>query len=240
MKRIVCILMVVMLLLCCVACGNNTDDPTTPSNNNGTQSSETTGDNKNPNNDNQGNSGNVTLDAVLGAKASPESDFEITDYGDVVEVSKYLGDDEIVVIPETINGKKVTRIGAYVFANDYHPNTKAVKLSDGITTVSTSAFGLNAVLEIFVAGSGLVEIGEGSFQNCSSLSTVVLNEGVKTLGSACFSSCAKLEEIEIPSSVTEIHRLAFYYAAENFTIVGVTGSAAETYANEQQITFRAK
>ena len=239
-KKIICSLMVIMLMLCCLACGNTTDGPTKPSDNGETQFSDTTGDNGGTG-DIYGNTEKVTLDAVLDAKASPESDFEITDYGDgVVEVSKYLGDDEIVVIPETINGKTVTRIGAYVFANDHHPNTKAVRLSDGIKTISTGAFGLNVVLEIFVAGDGLEEIGEAAFHNCSSLSSVVLKDGVKTLGSACFSSCDKLKEIELPDSITEIHRLAFCYPAENFKIIGVAGSAAETYATEQQIEFKPK
>ena len=55
-----------------------------------------------------------------------------------------------------------------------------------------------------------------------------------------FVSCDNLLEIEIPASVTEIAKSAFYAASEDFVIVGEAGSVAETYANENNIKFRVK
>lgn len=240
MKKVIAMLLAVVLVLGLAACGNGNGDATEPK-------KTTSGNEQSTDNQTEGTtgtpvaSGDVTLDKVLNANESPESDFEILDYGNgIVELTKYLGDDEIVVIPSTVNGKEITQIGAYVFANDYHPNTKAVRLSDSVKVVNQGAFGLNETLEIFVAGSGLEEIGDGAFQSCTKLSEVVLNDGLVKLSSACFSDCIMLLSLEIPSSVTDIHMLAFYPCADGFTIVGMAGSAAEQHATSEGINFKAQ
>ena len=227
-KSIVIALLLTLLTMSLVACGTNvTPEQLTSSNNKANNGSVV--------------SDKITVDDLMNAAESPEEDFEITDYGDgIVELSKYLGDDSIVVIPATVNGKAITRIGAYVFANDYHPNTKAVRLSKSIRVVDTGAFGLNETIEVFVAGDGLEEIGEGAFQGCVNLCEVILNDGLLKLGSACFSDCVSLTTIEIPDSVSEIHMMAFYPYSDGFSIVGSSGSYAERFCEEQDITFKEK
>ena len=183
----------------------------------------------------------ITLENVMSAPESPESDFEVIEYSEeIIELSKYLGDDEIVVIPETVNGKAITRLGAYVFANDYHPNVKAVKLSDSIKTIDDSAFGLNQHIEIVVTGTQLELISEGAFQGCSNLHTVSINDKLITLEGASFVDCKKLKSIYLPMSTVEIHPLAFYDLSEDFVIYGENGSAAEEFAASQGITFKVK
>lgn len=240
MKKIIAILLVVIMITGLTACGNNNpastdlEDTTSESEQSSTNQTEN-------NNDDPIVSSSISIEDVMNAKESPEKDFEIVDYGDgIVEITKYLGDDVIVVIPATVNGKAITRIGAYVFANNYHPNTKAVRLSDSVKVVDTGAFGLNNSLEIFIAGSDLEEIGEGAFQNCVNLREVVLNDGLLRLASACFSECTSLLSIEIPDSVSEIHMLAFYPCAEGFTIIGSNNSAAADHAASEGITFQSK
>ena len=183
--------------------------------------------------------GKITLDAVMNYPESPESDFECADHGNGdVELLGYLGDDEIVVIPETWNGKKITTISSYVFANE--SPIKAIRLSDSVKEVMDGAFGVNQSLEIFVCGSGVENIGVGAFQECRNLHTVKLNEGLKTIEGVAFGGCDSLLELEIPASVTEIQPMTFTNASENLVIVGAAGSEAERFAASEGIEFRAK
>lgn len=95
------------------------------------------------------------------------------------------GDQELageVVIPEKINGKKVTSIEQYGFSRC--ASITSVQLPDTIR-----------------------EIGEGAFMSCG-LKKINIPNGVKTIRESTFHS-SKLEEIVIPSSVTTIEDSAF-------------------------------
>ena len=228
MKKIVSIFIVFMMVLCVVGCGNKEENKE----NNGNQ-------NQTENNNGDNESGKITLEDVMNAPESPESDFLCYDNADgTVLLVNYLGDDEIVVIPETWKGKKITAIASYVFAND--SPVKAIRLSDFVTTVMQGGFGINKNLEIFVAGSGLKVIEQVAFQECTNLHTVILNNGLETIEGFTFSGCKNLTELEIPENVIEIQPLIFYNGPENLVIIGKTGSTAEEYANKEGIEFRAK
>lgn len=228
MKKIVSIFLVFMMILCVAGCGNKEENKE----NNGNQ-------NQTENNNGDNESGKITLEDVMKAPESPESDFRCYDMSDgTVTIVNYLGDDEIVVIPETWKGKKITKISSYVFAND--SPVKAIRLSDSIKEVMDSAFALNKSLEIFVSGSGMENIGIGAFQECTNLHTAVLNDGLKIIEGASFGGCKNLLELEIPESVIEIQPMTFYNGPENLVIIGKTGSTAEEFANKEGIEFRAK
>lgn len=218
-----------MMVLCVAGCGNKEGEN---KENNGNQ-------NQTENNKGDNESSKITLEDVMNATESPESDFECADHGDGdVELLNYKGDDEIVVIPNTWKGKKITTVSSYVFAND--SPVKAIRLSDSVTTVMQGAFGINGNLEIFVAGSGLKKIGIGAFQECTNLHTAVLNDGLETIEGVAFGGCDSLLELEIPESVTEIQPMTFYNGPENLVIIGKPGSTAEQFANKEEIEFRAK
>ncbi|MBQ7882292.1 MAG: leucine-rich repeat protein [Treponema sp.] len=52
--------------------------------------------------------------------------------------------------------------------------------------------------------TGLTEIGEKAFQDCSSLTSIVIPEGVTSIENYAFSDCSNLASVEIPASVTNI------------------------------------
>ena len=238
MKKIL-LLLLISVMTCCVACGEKQV---------GTQQEKeketvVVGSDKNDNK--QEASGTekieVTLDNVMNAPASPESDFEVIEYSEeIIELSKYLGDDEIVVIPETVNGKAITRLGAYVFANDYHPNVKAVKLSDSIKTIDDSAFALNQSLEIVIFGKALEKVGLGAFQASENIHSIIVNDNLITVEGLAFCGCTSLTDITLPASATDIHFTAFDGHHEEFVIYGESSSAAEDFAASQGITFKVK
>lgn len=230
------IVLAIILVIYFVFFGNNKQDNNV---NNDTNVNE----NNQGNNDTENelpNDYKITLEDVMNHPVSPESDFEITDFGEgIVMLNDYLGDDDIVVIPETVDGKKITRIGKFAFSND-RSNIRAIKLSDSVRILEEHAFGLNKKIEILVAGSGLEEIGIGAFQLCENLNTVVLNEGLLKLEGGSFSNCDKLLSIEVPESVTYISPGAFYGQPDDFTIIGASGSVAEEHAKLSDIKFQVK
>ena len=58
----------------------------------------------------------------------------------------------------------------------------------------------------------LTEIGEEAFYACDSLEEVNIPYGITTIGKGAFQWNSKLRNIQLPSTVTHIEDLAFYYA----------------------------
>ena len=141
----------------------------------------------------------------------------LTDYtytvtsGNNAKINGYVGTDSTVKVPARIDGYNVTGIDSYTFKN----NTRITKvtLSEGIKTV-----------------------GYGAFLNCTSLTEVTLPETATSIGTYAFKGCTNLEKIVIPAGVTSINANSFT-GCSNVTIYGVTGSFAQTYANNNSIPF---
>ena len=53
-------------------------------------------------------------------------------------------------------------------------------------------------------------IGDYTFQNCSSMTTAILGEGVTSIGQYAFSRCDKLQSIVIPDAVTSVGEAVFW------------------------------
>lgn len=66
------------------------------------------------------------------------NDFEYEVDGDSVTITKYNGNEEIVNIPEKINGVNVTVIGESAFENN--TNIKTVSIPDSVTNIKEEAF----------------------------------------------------------------------------------------------------
>lgn len=96
-----------------------------------------------------------------------------------VTVTGWHGNSRILNIPETIDGKKVTKIGKEAFYKC--ANLTVVSFSDRIE-----------------------EIGNFAFYGCSSLKNVQLPSSLKNLGSASFGNCPYLESLYIPSSIERV------------------------------------
>ena len=88
------------------------------------------------------------------------------------------------VVPETLNGYKVTALDEGCFAE----NTELTQV--------TLPESLNA-------------IGESAFYGCEKLTGITIPESVTAIGTNAFSGCASLTEICVPASVTQIGAYAF-------------------------------
>ena len=56
-------------------------------------------------------------------------------------------------------------------------------------------------------GEGMVEIGEGAFEGCTSLTIVKLPASLKLIRQNAFASCTSLQKVILPESVTKVNCL---------------------------------
>ncbi len=184
-------------------------------------------------------SGEITMEMLLTTEPASENDFEsFNDYENMeCTIVTYLGDAEILVIPEEIDGCKVIAINKYTFAND--SSVKAISLPDTVEELETGVFGSNSNLELVDLGDGLKTIGEGAFFGCENLTSLILPDGLETISSKGICNTG-IMTIEIPASVTYIGSTGVYNIDGLDLIIGESGSTAEEYALEYGIEFQVK
>ena len=88
----------------------------------------------------------------------------------------------------------------------------------------------------FVLPASLTVIGDEAFAGAS-FGYVRLPEQAVTIGRHAFADCPDLAYIYIPAATTEIDPTAFANV-QGLTIIGVSNSAAEAYANEHGFAFK--
>ncbi|WP_037322935.1 leucine-rich repeat domain-containing protein [Ruminococcus sp. NK3A76] len=152
--------------------------------------------------------GTVELGLQIEARAETYRDYEYTLLDDgTVEISKYNENDTEVIIPETIDGKKVTSIGYYAFADC--SVIKKITIPYGVTTIGSYAFyGCYDLISIVIPESVSV-IDSSAFYWCVNLSDITIPNSVKSIGMYAFEHCESLTSIQIPESVTSIGYAAF-------------------------------
>lgn len=82
---------------------------------------------------------------------------------------------------------------------------KAVKKLDGAFNANSEITSFDE-LKYF---TGITSIGDGEFQNCSSLASIELPNSVTIIGETAFSYCNSLTTIELPAKVATVERGAF-------------------------------
>ncbi|MCD8382977.1 MAG: fibronectin type III domain-containing protein [Clostridiales bacterium] len=92
-----------------------------------------------------------------------------------------------------------------------------------------------------VVKSGVTSIGSWTFYGCA-VTSVTIADTVTSIGAGAFYDCPFLTSVTIPASVKSIGSEAFGYdwdgsVMSNFVIYGYSGTAAETYAKSNGITF---
>lgn len=116
-----------------------------------------------------------------------------------------------------------------------------IKFNEGLETIGNLAFNTWGSFEKITLPSTVKSIGEECFNSYKPY-LIELNDGLERVGKHAFICNFANQSVKIPASVTEIGEKAFGYSdsgkkAENFTIYGYRGTAAETYANENGFTF---
>lgn len=235
MKKKMNLVLVLLLMFVLAGCGktavsDNTDKPST---------NEQVGTEKEKEKKEENVSkGEVSLEAVKKASETDESDFEYEEIEGGVSISKYVGNDKIVVIPEEINGKSVLEVGEQAFSNN--EMLEGIKIADSVTVLNRMSFSNCTNLNVVVMGNNVKEVKMQAFLMCTSLKDVELNNRLEILGDSCFSYTEALKEIYIPDSVVKVDRPFLEDGLSNVTIITEAGSAAEQYANEYGFECKTK
>lgn len=89
------------------------------------------------------------------------------------------------------------------FNHTYSEDTEHTITISNVTGTDIGAFHNTNITEIFIP-SGVVSLGQGTFNSCGSLEVVTLSEGLTTISMSCFTACDSLTEITVPKSVISI------------------------------------
>lgn len=112
---------------------------------------------------------------------TPESEFELLAYGEGYMISKYLGDQKVVVIPPEIRGRKVLRIGNEAFV-------RRGRFLLGSWDESS--------IEKVVIPNTISIIGDRAFWGCEKLHTVIAHDGIISIGDYAFTGCTSLSRLD--------------------------------------------
>lgn len=100
----------------------------------------------------------------------------------------------IVTIPETIDGLKVTAIGSYAFSCAF---VDKVILPNSLVFISNSAFESCHITSVSIPES-VVDIGENAFWGCQ-ITSLFIPKNVECISEGAFSSIPGLESIQVDS-----------------------------------------
>ena len=131
-------------------------------------------------------------------------------YPDHAELISYLGTDEAVVLPETVNGTPLRKIGAdafsklIAFSESGHLPVKSVTIPDSVEEIGEGAFFHCLELKEVQGGKGLKRIGARAFQSCTVLQNLELPDGLLEIGGYAFSECDALTTISLPAGIERI------------------------------------
>jgi len=129
-----------------------------------------------------------------------------TNLDSTLTITNYTGSGGDLVVPETINGLSVSKIGDYAFYET--TNLTSVALPNGVTSIGKSAFGHITSLTNIVLPAGLISIGDFTFWSCSKLATADIPSSVTTIGQYAF-AFSGLTSVVIPDGVTTIRYSTF-------------------------------
>jgi hypothetical protein len=183
----------------------------------------------------------TTFPAVAKAE-TPVTDFKYKAVdGQTIEITEYLGNDSQVDIPEKIEGKKVTHIGAAAFRGK---TTLTQVHAPNVTTIKDSAFSGCSNLTRFWSFK-TSSIGDSAFENCTSLNHAPSLLDCTQIGTDAFLNCTSLTTVELPASVTTLGNHCFGYFSTGttytlnpaFSISCTAGSAALKYAQANKIKY---
>ena len=160
--------------------------------------------------------GLVTLAAMAvlcavcaGAETSGNYEYTVLDDG-TVKITQYNGTADILRIPDTISGKKVTVLGDKAFDNCTFTE---LYIPNGITSIGKNTFeDCDSIKSVTIPGS-VETIGDYAFSGCGALATVTVSEGVTRICDYAFNFCTKLSSVSLPDSLNRVGLKAFYSTA---------------------------
>ena len=145
----------------------------------------------------------VKQNTVVNATVASEFEFDEK----TSAITKYLGSEAQVIIPDVINGNDVETIGEDAFASNEY--IKEVVIPDGVTAIETEAFMNCPNLKTVSIPSDIASIDPLAFFMCENLENINLGKKLTEIQTNTFYGCSNLKKIAIPNTVTYICDYAF-------------------------------
>lgn len=133
-------------------------------------------------------------------------EFKFTIKDGEVNISKYVGRETDIVIPEMIGKNKVVGIGSHAFECPFWLQT--ISIPETVREIGSYAFQKTRLEELVIPHS-IKKIEFGTFYKCSELRLVVLPNDLKEIENYAFWGCKSLERIELPKGLEVIGCRAF-------------------------------
>ena len=147
--------------------------------------------------------------------------YYITEAGEA-SITKYTGSSKILVVPDTLGGCPVTRIGSNSFAN--HKWLERITLPDSVTDISWGAFEGCINLSYFhyplnwKTADYYQYYNSSVFKGCTSLTSIIVPEGITKVPDNAFWDAPALTNVSLPQSLTEIGQYAFHHCPKLSTV----------------------
>lgn len=154
-------------------------------------------------------------------EASAEEYFAIEN-GTVMFLSDLWNGGGIVHVPETVNGQKVTAIGAGCFLGCEDLNT--IILPETLTDIGPMAFSGCRQLRGLYVPETVERIGTAAFAGCSSLEAISIPASVNDIASGCFDDCARLMYIFYGGMYEQWNDLYSDYITPHTTVICLDGN----------------
>ncbi len=150
-----------------------------------------------------------TLSLLMGLAPLPSDaeDYSHTTNNGTITITRYLGPGGAVVIPSTINGLPVTRIGNSAFFNC--TTLSSVDIPNTVTDIGDHAFYFCSDLTNLNLPNSVTNISDGAFMHCG-LTGIIIPTNVQSIGDSAFASCPALASATLPASVTTLGSALFY------------------------------
>ena len=125
-----------------------------------------------------------------------------------VVITEYIGNEKIVVVPPTINGKKVVAIDDAAFKNNRTIEQVSLEHTE-VTTIGADAF--NGCINLRKVGfpESLKEIGDAAFRK-SGVKKLGIGYRVQSIGYECFAFCPNLQSVDLKGFIGTIGDRCFY------------------------------
>ena len=153
---------------------------------------------------------------------SPVEDFEykLNHLGNAIMVTKYIGNDEHIVIPSQIEGLPVITLYAYESIEDgytvnigafQNSNIKSVVIPSSVQYIYKAFANCSQLTQVTFETDSQLETVHYAFENCTALKELDFSSTQLTyIDNFSFAGCKKLKEIKLPDSVKSIGQKAFY------------------------------
>ena len=171
--------------------------------------------------------------------------------------SSKTGRNDIIVVPEKLNGAEVTSVGSNAFQNSSIQNIilpdtvtkigyyafycayslKRISLSDNLTSIGSYAFAYCYALEEIKLPSSLTSIESNAFYYCTSLTGIEFPNSVKGINSYAFAYCTGLDYVYLPETITYVGDYAFGFCPDLVYDYDASGVSDLAFATENSYYY---